>query len=120
MRRTIFVALMAGLLAVAMAVPALAAGKSGSSNGRAGSDLVIYVTGQDLYYDSIVAAKSVPMKGPFQQLVPTADGLQTEFGPGDHGYVGGRWWVDANGNGEMDSEDAFFVCPLLGPGRSTP
>jgi hypothetical protein len=43
-------------------------------------------------------------------------GLQTEFGPGDPGYVGGRWWVDANGNNQMDEGDTFFLCPLLGPG----
>ena len=45
-------------------------------------------------------------------------GLQTEFGPGDPGYVGGRWWIDLNGNGEMDPADKFFLCPLLGPGRT--
>ena len=84
-----------------------------------GTGPVIYVTSQGLYYDSIVTA-TLPMKGPFQQLIPTGDGLVTEFGPGDQGYVGGRWWVDANGNGEMDEGDAFFSCPLLGPGRETP
>jgi hypothetical protein len=46
--------------------------------------------------------------------------LQTEFGLGDPEYVGGRWWVDANGDGEMDSGDAYFLCPLLGPGREEP
>ena len=52
-----------------------------------------------------------------QELVPGGPtGIQTEFGPGDQGYVGGRWWMDTNGNGEMDAEDAFFLCPLLGPG----
>jgi len=45
-------------------------------------------------------------------------GLATEFGPGDTGYLGGRWWIDANGNSYMDEGDAFFLCPLLGPGRS--
>ncbi len=40
-------------------------------------------------------------------------GLQTEFGPGDHGYVGGRWWVDANGDEQMDDETPIFLCPLL-------
>ena len=43
----------------------------------------------------------------------------TEFGPGDYGHVGGRWWVDLNDNGEMDTEDHYFLCPLLGPGRET-
>jgi hypothetical protein len=44
----------------------------------------------------------------------------TEFGPGDPGYLGGRWWEDTNGNGEMDASDHYFLCPLLGPGRSSP
>ena len=43
--------------------------------------------------------------------------LATEFGPGDTGYVGGRWWIDANGDNEMDADDVYFLCPLLGPGR---
>ena len=100
------------------AAPAFAKGANGRGNGP-----VIYVTGQGLVYDSIVTAESLPFRGPFQKLEmggPT--GLQTEFGPGDQGYVGGRWWLDANGNGEMDppgeSGDAYFSCPLLGPGRA--
>jgi hypothetical protein len=54
------------------------------------------------------------MHGRFQKL---ENGV-TEFGPGDQGYVGGRWWIDNNGNNEMDSEDTFLLCPLLGPGRT--
>ena len=124
MRRSIFVALMAGLLAIAMAVPALAQGKSDDSKGRPGPGPMIYVTGQGLYYDSIVKT-DLPMHGPFQQLIPTmTEGLlETEFGPGDQGFVGGRWWLDnLEGGivGEQDAADAFFLCPLLGPGRSTP
>ena len=84
-----------------------------------GTGPVIFVTSQGLYYDSIVVADPLPQKGRFQQLVPGANGLMTEFGPGDHGHVGGRWWVDLNENGEMDAEDHFFLCPLLGPGRET-
>jgi hypothetical protein len=59
-------------------------------------------------------------KGRFQQLKPGTgpSGLATEFGPGDTGYLGGRWWIDTNGNNYMDEGDAFFLCPLLGPGRS--
>jgi hypothetical protein len=34
--------------------------------------------------------------------------------------TGGRWWVDANGNGIQDQGDAFLLCPLLGPGREEP
>lgn len=102
------------LLSLLAVVPAFAAGR-GNSEGP-----IIHVTGQDLYYDSIITAEQLPMKGPFQKLEPGGDsGLQTEFGPGDKGYVGGRWWLDVNDNGEMDEGDAFFLCPLLGPGRSS-
>lgn len=85
--------------------------------------LVIYVTSQGLFYDSIVAATSLPMKGPFQKLeggAPEGANAQTEFGPGGPGYKGGRWWQDLNGNNEMDAKDNFFSCPLLGPGREIP
>jgi hypothetical protein len=56
------------------------------------------------------------MNGRFQLLVNGT----TEFGPGDPGYLGGRWWEDLNGNGVQDEGDHFFLCPLLGPGRTTP
>jgi hypothetical protein len=47
-------------------------------------------------------------------------GLTTLYGPGDVGYLGGRWWVDVNGDNAMDEGDHFFMCPLLGPGRLDP
>ena len=76
----------------------------------------VYVTSQGLVYDSIVLA-TLPPKGNFQKLEMTGPtGLQTEFGPSDPGYLGGRWWVDVNGNSEMDSGDMYFLCPLLAPG----
>ncbi len=75
----------------------------------------IYVTGQNLVYDTIVLG-ALPMEGPFQLLVPTSDGLETEFGPGDVGYLGGRWWIDVNGDGKQNMGDVFFLCPLLGNG----
>lgn len=115
--------LIAALAIVAVAVLALSAGSAFAKgeNGR-GNGPVIYVKSQGLVYDSIVTAEALPFKGPFQELEmggPT--GLQTEYGPGDQGYVGGRWWLDANGNGEMDPPgeggDAYFSCPLLGPGQ---
>ena len=85
---------------------------------------VIYVENQGLFFDAVIAADPLPMKGPFQQLYPCTvdgrDGLCTEFGPRDFGYVGGRWWVDLNEDGIMDADDHFFSCPLLGPGRETP
>jgi hypothetical protein len=77
---------------------------------------VVYVTGQGLYYDTFVSAEVLPNQGPFQQI---ANGM-TEFGPGDPGYLGGRWWEDLNGNGMQDDSDHYFLCPLLGPGRAQP
>jgi hypothetical protein len=102
-----------GLLMGVMAAPAYARGK-----GNPHPQPVVYVTSQGLAYDSIVLTDIPLVDGaPYQKLEMTGPtGLQTEFGPGDQGYVGGRWWVDANGNNEMDTEDAFFMCPLLGPG----
>jgi hypothetical protein len=97
-------------LALVSAMPAFAKG------GRAGSIGTVYVTSQGLYYDTFVVVDPLPMHGPFQLL----QNGQTEFGPGDPGYVGGRWWVDVNGNGIQDGGDHFFLCPLLGPGRETP
>jgi len=81
---------------------------------------IVYVESQGLFYDSIVLA-DLPSNGRFQELKPGEgpSGLATEFGPGNTGYLGGRWWIDANMNGYMDDDDAYFLCPLLGPGRST-
>ena len=127
MRKTLLTGLVVGLLTIVMAVPALASnGKSGESHGRPGSGLTIVVTGgtqttaDDVTYDSIPLG-DLPMKGRFQLLEPNTTGsdapLMTEYGPGDHDYVGGRWWIDVNMDGEMDAGDAFFICPLQGPGR---
>lgn len=110
-RITSFV-MVAVVLSLMIAVPAFA-------DGRHQSDVVIYVTNQGLYYDSIVGPE-LPPHGPFQKLEMVDGQLQTEFGPGDPGYVGGRWWLDLNPNGEMDDGDLYFSCPLLGPGRETP
>lgn len=104
------------ILSLVAAVPAFAGG------GRPASDTVVYVTSQDKFFDSIVLG-DLPFNGQenFQKLEMTGpSGLQTEFGPGDPGYFGGRWWVDANGNNIMDEADTFFLCPLLGPGRDSP
>lgn len=99
-----------------LAVDGTAAGIS-AKGGRAASTGVVYVTSQGLYYDTFAAQDPLPStNGPFQLL---ANG-QTEFGPGDPGYLGGRWWVDTNGNGMQDASDHYFLCPLLGPGRPTP
>ena len=77
---------------------------------------MVFVTSQELYYDTFVVKDPLPMHGPFQLLT---DGV-TEFGPGQPGYKGGRWWEDLNGNGIQDAGDHFFLCPLLPPGRETP
>jgi len=111
------------LAASAMLISSVAfAGNNGKGRGSEGSP-VVYVISQGLYYDSIVLA-DLPRGGSFQQLVPIFDGdeligLETEFGPTDVGYLGGRWWVDMDGDGNMDDGDGYFLCPLLGPGRET-
>lgn len=115
MRSKMKVALTVGLLFGGLAwATAAQAGRGGGP--------IIYVTGQGLFYDSIVLA-DLPPNGPFQELQvggPSPNGLQTEFGPGDTGYLGRRWWLDANGSGVMDEGDKYFSCPLLGPGRENP
>jgi len=100
-------------LSLLVAVPAFAAG------GRAGETGVIYVTSQGLYYDTFATADPLPMEGRFQKLEMGPDGAYTEFGPGSPGYLGGRWWVDLNEDGLQNEGDHFFLCPLLGPGRTT-
>lgn len=109
MKRRFVVLLVVVLMAAVAVIPA-------SANRGHGALGVVYVSSQGLYYDTFVSAKSLPMHGRFQKL---ENGV-TEFGPGDQGYVGGRWWIDNNGNNEMDSEDTFLLCPLLGPGRTEP
>ena len=108
-------AVCATAIVAAFAFSATAA-KAGRGNGP-----IIYVVSQGLYYDSIVTADPLPQKGPFQMLNPNhPNGLATMVGPGDAGYLGGRWWVDVNGDGQMDGGDHYFSCPLLGPGREIP
>ena len=110
------------LSAAALAMAAICLGMPASTDaGNPQAEAVVYVTSQGLFYDSIVLG-DLPPHGPFQLLEMTGpSGLQTEFGPGDPGYLGGRWWVDVNGNGEMDpGTDNFFLCPLLPPGRAEP
>lgn len=84
---------------------------------RGNGDLgTVYVRSQGLYYDTFVPVQVLPNKGPFQKL----ESGETDYGPGDPGYLGGRWWVDVNGNNVRDDGDRFLLCPLLPPGRSTP
>ena len=103
-------------IAAVLATDALAKERT---TGR-GTGPVVYVESQGLYYDSIVVA-NLPARGRFQQLIPSEQfDLKTEFGPGNVGYLGGRWWLDTNGDDIMDDGDSYFLCPLLGPGRGTP
>lgn len=80
--------------------------------------VVVYVESQNLCFDSIVTAQDIPDRGRFQTLAPDPmercgeGSLITEFGLGDHGYVGGRWEL-TKPNGDV----VHFVCPLLGPGE---
>ena len=108
------VLLLGTLVAMFLISPGVAEAKRGGTGGR-GDGPIIYVTGQELYYDSIITAMPVPAHGPFQELKMVDGQLQTEFGPGDKGYVGGRWHVVT-----PEGEDLYFVCPLLGPGRTAP
>lgn len=74
---------------------------------------VVYVSSQDLYYDTFVSAETLPPHGKFQLLV---DGV-TEFGPGQPGYRGGRWKIP---NPNVDGGYDYLLCPLLPPGRKEP
>ena len=80
--------------------------------------VAVYVESQGLCYDSIVTAQNLPPNGPFQVLEPDpadrcGSGLKTEFGPGDPGYLGGRWMMTMP-NGTV----VYFSCPLLPPGTA--
>jgi len=112
MKRKLAILFVVVFVASLMVIP-VSAQREPPGRGAAG---VIYVTSQGLYYDTYTVADPLPFEGPFQQLINGT----TEFGPGDPGYLGGRWWVDTNGNGIMDATDHYFLCPLLGPGRTTP
>jgi hypothetical protein len=114
MKRKLTVLVLAAVFALATVIPVAADGP-----GDRTADVVVFVTSQALYYDSIITAE-LPMRGRFQKLEVVDGRLQTEFGPGDPGYIGGRWWMDLNGNNVMDEGDRFFSCPLLGPGRTSP
>ena len=109
-----------GVIVLIGAVSLFAVGAYAGNNEKGrGNGPVVYVESQGLFFDSIVLADLPPI-GEFQQLTMGGpSGLATEFGPGDVGYLGGRWWVDANGNDVMDDGDVYFLCPLLGPGRGS-
>jgi hypothetical protein len=119
MKHRLPIVALVAMLAALTVVPAFAGGPPPVTEDGDRVRVTVYVTSQGLYYDSIVGP-SLPPNGPFQKLEMGANGLETEFGPGDPGYLGGRWWIDDNGNGVMDDGDVFFSCPLLGLGSETP
>ena len=109
MKRKLTVLFVVVLLALVTVVP-VSAGRGNETPGT------VFVTSQGLYYDTFVVVDPLPFKGKFQKI----ENGMTEFGPGDPGYLGGRWWEDTNMNGVMDPDDHYFLCPLLGPGRTSP
>lgn len=110
-------------ISVTALVPLLMSGTAMAKGRGNGSALgTIYVESQDMYYDTF-ATTDLPPAGRFQPLNPTGGpygGPSTPYGPGDKDYVGGRWWIDTNLDGQMDNGDMYFSCPLLGPGRAEP
>ena len=51
---------------------------------------------------------------------PKSSPVQNTY-QGDHGHLGGRWWIDLNENMEMDSGDKYFgtVSPGTADGKLT-
>jgi hypothetical protein len=103
--------LLAAAFVVAAVCVSIFAERSVEAQRGTGALGTVYVTSQGLYYDTFVTADTLPPHGRFQLLVNG----ETEFGPGDPGYVGGRWMVP-NESGGFD----YLLCPLLGPGRTQP
>ncbi len=101
---------------------------AGSPKPKKNADTVVYVTSLGLYFDAKITPAEFTNHGDFQQLFPPGTNpdwlggntLSTEFGPGSPGHRGGRWWIDADGDGMISEGDPLFSCPLLGPGRETP
>ena len=106
---------------IALMTTSAYAKKKERTNGRGAEGFpTIYVTSQGLHYDTLLLGE-LPFNDTmnFQLLEMGPMGPQTEFGPTDTGYYGGRWWMD-DGDGIMEPEDFYFLCPLLGPGRTEP
>lgn len=108
------------ITAMAALRPSLAL--AGRGNGPTG---VIYVVNQDLFFDTI-GLTDLPVYGPFQPLCVFLDEFgeiafaMTDFGPGDPGYVGGRWEAFIYDVDMNLVAVRYFECPLLGPGRENP
>ena len=119
MLRKLSLLFLVAILSLGLVIPVFAASVRPDTAFGNKTQVVVYVTSQGLYYDSIIGP-DLPFKGRFQKLEMGPNGLQTEFGPGNPGYLGGRWWMDTNNNGMMDASDHYFSCPLLGVGRTSP
>lgn len=104
-RRFTISVLVAAVLVVAVGTIMTSKAVANRGNGALGT---VYVSSQGLYYDTFVSAQELPPHGPFQLL----ENGETEFGPGDPGYLGGRWMIP-NADGGFD----YVLCPLLPPGR---
>jgi hypothetical protein len=105
MKRLIVSLSVAAIISLFVASPATAMPARGA----------VYVVSQGLCYDTFVSAESLPPHGPFQLIVPSTicgpGSSMTMFGPGDPGYVGGRW---------VTPEGRHFLCPLVGGGYAPP
>ncbi|MBD3173685.1 MAG: hypothetical protein GF320_00780 [Armatimonadia bacterium] len=116
-RKVLLVAALSAILVLGVFVIAAQANNRGGNSGRVFG--TVLVTGQGELYQTFATA-DLPPNGPFQVLYTgnTASGYaETEYGPGDPGYVGGRWievYIRADGS-HMYTEN-YFLCPLLGPG----
>ncbi len=112
MRRTLGI----GLAGLALAFVAAWGHSATDARAGRGDGPIVFVRSQGLYFDSIITADPIPPNGRFQLLEMGPNGLETDLGPGDVGYLGGRWKEDFDGDGEFH----YFLCPLLPPGREAP
>jgi hypothetical protein len=124
------IAVMSVCFIVAFSVPMVTAvvvdnpGRGPPAHVNDGTVGMIWVVPQEMYYYTIVPYAGGNLVynghngGSFQQLFTTGlNAPYTNFGPGDVGYRGGRWWIDNGpddhtGNGIMDPDDTYFLCPL--------
>ena len=96
-------------IAAALCLSLLAVSSVGAEGRERGA---VYVESQGLCYRTFVTT-DLPDQGPFQLIEPDplarcgAGSSKTQYGPGDAGYLGGRW---------KTPDGQTFSCPLQGPG----